>query len=202
MKPLTDLNASKTQIPGAPVCVMYAKSGMRFLAFIAAAALLVTGCQNPGIVQISPGTYMLSREDHAGIFGSVSKLKAGVIKDANTFAERQGKIAIPITAKEHPVGILGDWASFSVTFKLVDKNDPDANKPSIWESSSLEGGEGLRNLGGKNTVYPAHESVSDNRQNQTSTVGQQLLDLKKAKDAGAITEVEFQAQKTKLLESR
>ncbi len=31
------------------------------------------------------------------------------------------------------------------------------------------------------------------------TVGQQLVDLKKAKDAGAMTDEEFQAQKAKLL---
>jgi len=30
-------------------------------------------------------------------------------------------------------------------------------------------------------------------------VGQQLIDLKKAKDAGAITDEEYQAQKAKLL---
>lgn len=31
------------------------------------------------------------------------------------------------------------------------------------------------------------------------TIGQQLVDLQKAKDVGAITEVEFQTQKAKLL---
>jgi len=31
------------------------------------------------------------------------------------------------------------------------------------------------------------------------SVGQQLIDLKKAKDAGAITDTEYQAQKAKLL---
>jgi hypothetical protein len=31
------------------------------------------------------------------------------------------------------------------------------------------------------------------------TVGQQLVDLQKAKDAGAITDAEYQAQKAKLL---
>jgi len=31
------------------------------------------------------------------------------------------------------------------------------------------------------------------------TVGQQLIDLQKAKDSGAITDAEFQAQKAKLL---
>jgi len=34
---------------------------------------------------------------------------------------------------------------------------------------------------------------------QMATVGQQLVDLQKAKDAGAITEAEFNAQKAKLL---
>jgi Short C-terminal domain len=37
---------------------------------------------------------------------------------------------------------------------------------------------------------------------QTPTVGQQLIDLQKAKDAGAITDVEFQTQKAKLLEAK
>ena len=32
-----------------------------------------------------------------------------------------------------------------------------------------------------------------------TTVGQQLIDLKKAKDAGAITEAEYQEQRTRFL---
>ncbi len=34
------------------------------------------------------------------------------------------------------------------------------------------------------------------------TTGQQLIDLQKAKDAGAITDSEYQAQKAKLLHSK
>jgi hypothetical protein len=34
---------------------------------------------------------------------------------------------------------------------------------------------------------------------QTATVGQQLVDLQRAKEAGAINDAEFQAQKAKLL---
>jgi outer membrane biogenesis lipoprotein LolB len=37
---------------------------------------------------------------------------------------------------------------------------------------------------------------------QRPTIGQQLIDLQKAKDIGAITEAEYQAQKAKLLESK
>jgi PBP1b-binding outer membrane lipoprotein LpoB len=34
------------------------------------------------------------------------------------------------------------------------------------------------------------------------TLGQQLTDLQKAKDSGAITEAEYQAQKAKLIETK
>jgi len=37
---------------------------------------------------------------------------------------------------------------------------------------------------------------------QKPTVGQQLIDLKKARDAGAITDAEYQAQRAKVLEGR
>jgi len=36
----------------------------------------------------------------------------------------------------------------------------------------------------------------------TPTIGQQLVDLQKAKDAGAINDAEFQAQKAKLLNNK
>jgi len=37
---------------------------------------------------------------------------------------------------------------------------------------------------------------------ESITVGQQLIDLQKAKNAGAITDAEYQAQKTKLLNGK
>ena len=174
---------------------------MRNLIFAGSLALsmLLCGCQNPAIVQVSPNTYMLSREDHGGIFGSKSALKAGVIRDANAFAAKQGRIAIPISAQEHGVGILGDWAYFELTFKVVDKDDPEARGTNILTSSSMEGGQGWRNLGGKAVVYPAKAPLANELQGQNPTVGQQLIDLQKAKDAGAITDTEYQAQKAKLL---
>jgi hypothetical protein len=36
----------------------------------------------------------------------------------------------------------------------------------------------------------------------TTTLGQELMDLQKARDAGVITETEYQAQKAKLLSTR
>ncbi|MCX6930329.1 MAG: SHOCT domain-containing protein [Verrucomicrobia bacterium] len=39
----------------------------------------------------------------------------------------------------------------------------------------------------------------DKKEVQTATTGQQLVDLQKAKDSGAITDAEYQVQKAKLL---
>ncbi len=36
----------------------------------------------------------------------------------------------------------------------------------------------------------------------TGTLGQQLIDLQKAKDAGAISEAEYETQKARLLENK
>jgi hypothetical protein len=44
--------------------------------------------------------------------------------------------------------------------------------------------------------------VGGGTSNHTPTVGQQLIDLQKAKDAGIITDAEYQAQKAKLLENK
>ena len=42
----------------------------------------------------------------------------------------------------------------------------------------------------------------DKKETQKATTGQQLIDLKAAKDAGAITESEYQTQKAKLLNDK
>ena len=39
-------------------------------------------------------------------------------------------------------------------------------------------------------------------QHGNATLGQQLIDLQKAKDAGAITDAEYQTQKARLLEHK
>lgn len=125
------------------------------------AAILAAGCQNPGIVQVSPNTYMLSREDHGGIFGNVSALKAGVMRDANVFAERQGKAEIPISARDHPVGILGDWASFELTFRLADKNSPEALRTYVMEMAETNSpGKGTFLRPDKYTEYEFRAVVS------------------------------------------
>ena len=44
-----------------------------------------------------------------------------------------------------------------------------------------------------------HVGGGDKKQVENATTGQQLIDLKTAKDTGAITDAEYQTQKAKLL---
>jgi hypothetical protein len=106
------------------------RMGYKVALWLSVAAL--SGCANPGIVKLSPDTYMLSREAHGGIFASASALKAGVISDANAFAESQGKVAIPLIAKDTPMGNgPAQWARFEYQFRVVDKHDPEVKRTTL-----------------------------------------------------------------------
>ena len=152
------------------------------------------GCSNPGIVRLSPDTYMLSREAHGGIFASASALKAGVISDANAFAERQGKVAIPISAKEKPMGNgPAQWASFEYQFRVVAKDDPEVRRTSL---------EPRPDVVIEKTEKISADVTTKDQSNRSGDLYAELLKLDDLRKRGILTEAEFQAQKTKLLEGK
>ena len=154
-------------------------------------SIILFGCANPGIVQLSPDTYLLSREDHAGVFGSSSSLKSGVISDANAFAESQGKIAIPISTNEKPVGNTpGSWAKFDYQFRVVDKNDPEAKRTSLKPLANL--------VIEKTEKINADIRTTDNSV-KTKDVYTQLIQLDDLHKRGILTDAEYDSQKQKIL---
>jgi len=85
---------------------------------------LLSGCvSNPGVVELSPGTYMLSRVDHGGIFGNEAALQADVVREANEFAKNKGKVAYAVSSHLDPMR-PGHFASFEYQFRLVDASAP------------------------------------------------------------------------------
>ena len=156
-----------------------------------AVAIALAGCANPGIVRVSPDTYMIFREDHGGIFGSASSLKAGVIHDANAFAERQGKVAIPISTRDKPMGGgPAQWASFEYQFRVVDRNDSEVRRTSLVPRADV--------------VIEKMEKVSaDIRTKDESAkpkdVYTELIKLDDLRKKGILSDAEFDAQKKKLL---
>lgn len=162
-----------------------------FLLLLCAAAL--AGCANPGIVKISPDTYMLAREAHGGIFASAAKLKADVIEDANAFAESQGKVAIPISAKEKPMGSgPAQWASFEYQFQVVDKNDPVVRRTQLIHNP---------NIVIQKTDQDATAPVSAEQEKKVDLYSE-LLKLEDLRKRGILTDAEFETQKKKILERK
>jgi len=158
---------------------------------IALLSIILFGCANPGIVQLSPDTYLLSREDHAGVFGSASSLKAGVIADANAFAAAQGKIAIPISSNEKPVGNTpGSWAKFDYQFRVVSQDDPEAKRTSLTPRANV--------VFEKTEKINADIKTTDNSV-KTKDVYTQLIQLDDLHKRGILTDAEYDAQKTKIL---
>lgn len=159
------------------------------LPFLAGA--LLAGCSNPGIVQVSPDTYLLAREAHGGVFASSAALKAGVIQDANAFAESQGKVAIPISAKEKPMGNgPAQWASFEYQFRVVEKDDPAVRRTQMVHNPNV-----VIQKADPDDVSPRQGDKSG-----TKDLYSELLKLEDLKKRGLLNDAEFDAQKKKLLQ--
>jgi putative oligomerization/nucleic acid binding protein len=152
-------------------------------------ALLLAGCANPGIVQLSPDTYLLSRVDKGGIFGNAAAMKAHVINQANDFAKSKGKVAIPVSTHEEPV-YVGHFASFDYQFRLVDPNNPAAQS--------------VNRVPGPNVVIEQDERRTIDVQSTNTTDAKpdlytELVKLDDLRKKGIITENEFQIQKARIL---
>lgn len=158
------------------------------------ALLLISGCLSAQkAVQVSPDTYMVRVEDHGGIFAfNRGKLKGRAVQEANEFAASKGMVAVAVSMKEHPVGILGDWAAVEYQFMVVPKNDPDAKRNPLKPESDL-------------LVDKSHVGIDLNIEDESSKnadVYAELIKLDDLKQKGIITEAEFETQKRKLLEER
>ena len=160
--------------------------------FVSAALALLAGCaSNPGVVNISPDTYYLSKEDGAGIFGNLSTLKAKTINEANEFARKQGKIAIPISMHEVPLG-PGRLAKFDYQFRVVDASDPEAKRTSLQDRADY--------------VIEKKEKIdidfkSKNEGAKSVSVYDELIKLEDLRQRGILTPAEFNDQKQQILKT-
>jgi len=154
-----------------------------FLSVIASCA------SNPGIINISPDTYMITRIDKAGIFGNAAAMKAEVFQEANAFAASQGKVSIPISVNETPV-TPGRFASIEYQFRVVAKDDPEHSRVSLNPRPDHV-------TESKNTI-----DLNINQKEQNSEkpdVYAELMKLDDLRKRGILTEKEFQSAKERLL---
>ena len=164
-------------------------------AFVVLALTVPVGAwANEDIIKISPDTFMLSRTDRRGIFGDPKAFKAQVFREANEFAERQGKVAIPITFNEVPMG-PGRFASFEYQFRVVDKEDPEARRTALVPRADVVVDHNIRN---DTNIKVTNETKG----NAPKDVYGELIKLDDLRKRGIITEAEFDAMKKKLLSSQ
>lgn len=148
------------------------------------------GDRSDEIVQIAPDTYILTRTSKAGIFASMAKLKAGVIRDANAFAAKQGKIAVVISARETPVGGPGQWPMFEYQFRVVSEDDPEARRTSLVPRPDV--------VIEDNKNIKAEIKTIDQTPKERD-IYNELIKLDDLHKKGILTDAEFEAEKAKVL---
>jgi len=149
---------------------------------------LITGCGTTGVVKISPDTYIISKSSKAGAFASMAKLRATVIREANSFAEKQGKVAIPISLESDRPDV--GFPTVDYQFRVVGKDDPEAQRTSLKPRADM-------------VIEKSEDVKVDVKLDNTSAIGNDLYtELSKLDDLrkrGIITDEEFNTQKQKLL---
>jgi hypothetical protein len=156
--------------------------------FAVAFALLLSGCASHGVIPISPDTYMVSKTG-AGVFSDMASLKADVFREANDFAQRQGKIAIPLDVNERPFIPSVRNPSIELQFRVVNANDPEAQRTSLVPRADV--------------VIEKTEKISTDvrtKEDKAPDLYTELTKLDDLRKKGIITEEEFAAQKKRLLE--
>lgn len=88
--------------------------------------VLVLGCPaHSGVVPVSPGTYMVSRQAATGFTG-LGKLKAEALREAEEFCSGQRKSVELLESQEsEPPYILGNYPRVEITFACVDPQHTD-----------------------------------------------------------------------------
>lgn len=166
---------------------------------IVATATSAVSAGKPEIVRVTNDTYMIFKEDHKGVFGSLAKMKTGIIKQANDFATSQGKIVIPLSCKQTPLGRgPAQWATFEYQFRLVPKDDPEAARAAlgpcpdvvVQSSQSVTTDVTLR---GDTQAAPAAGQPVD--------LYADLLKLDDLRKRGILSDAEFESEKRRCLDA-
>lgn len=152
--------------------------------------LVLTACANVGVVQVAPDTYLLSKQDNAGIFGNFARFKAEVIQEANDFAKTKAKVAIPVTMSETPAG-PGRFATFQYQFRLVNASDPDAQGVTLTRQPDVLFESTNRSTAEVDIRVPDGERLD---------LYAELIKLDDLRKKGILSEAEFEVQKRKLLD--
>lgn len=145
----------------------------------------------PEFVQVSPGVYMVTVKNYAGIFANSATTKRKAILAANEFAAAKGKEAVPVGLESVPARPgPGGWPYVEYQFRLVDKGSGETVglKPRADIEVELS-----------NSTPPGPAVVVQTPPPAAPDLYTELLKLEDLRKRGLLTDAEFDAQKAKLL---
>ena len=130
------------------------------------------------------GTYIMYKQDKKGIFGNPHVMVNNVLIRAKNFANKNSKTIVEIDRNFHPMGILGDWASFTYTFQLI--NDNQTSSLELSNEHNI-----LKLAGEENIIFNSFDRVSGidrifvlpisgNDCNGNKNIGQEIASLAEA----------------------
>lgn len=158
----------------------------------ATALLLVAGVAHaakPKFVQISKDIYLVTVQNHAGVFGSESTTKRKAIEAANKFAQDKGMEIEPFALEYRGAGGPGHWPAAEYQFKLVPLGQ--GNSMGLRKKTELDVT--------VNTNAPTPAPTSQPAASSSSDMYSELLRLDDLHKRGILTDAEFKSQKAKLL---
>ena len=171
---------------------------MKKLLFILSVLVLSTSLvfaqkeeKNP-VIPMGNGIYSVSVSGHGnGRFKSLGKLRTIAFNKANEFAKKEKAEIEMISVNETPMS-FGVFNQVDLTFRLVKEYEKFAD-PNINSKTTIKAGSANGKTTSKQVITKKDKSQKDDEKYD------RLLKLAKLKDAGILTDEEFEKEKKKIL---
>lgn len=87
----------------------------------AAVALALGGCASTGVVPADKGTYLISKQSAAGVFGTADGVRADIYVEANEFCAKSGRAVETVTVEVNNAIPFVRQGSATLQFRCVDR---------------------------------------------------------------------------------
>jgi hypothetical protein len=94
---------------------------MKIASPILCVAVALAGCSSTGVVPADRGSYLISKQSAAGVFGTPEGVKADIYREANEFCGRTGQAVETVNVEAKPAIPFVRQGSASLQFKCVPK---------------------------------------------------------------------------------
>ena len=84
-------------------------------------SVALTGCASTGVVPADRGTYMISKQSAAGMFGTPEGVRADIYTEANEFCARKGNAVETVNVEVNGAIPFVRQGSAMLQFKCVPK---------------------------------------------------------------------------------